>query len=952
MDSTVRVGLLGPVRLAVGGDDVAVPGPKRRAVLAVLALAEGRAVTADHLLDVLWPGELPESGRAALHSHVSRLRGHLGAASGRLETLDGGYRLRLVDGELDHVRARALLAQARIATDDPAAAVELLRSALALWRGPALAELAAVEPLATAATGLDLLRRDVTEALAGCLADAGAAGDAASAAEAVVLAGDLLAADPLREPAARLHVRALAAAGQRADALAAGRAFRRRLADEAGMNPSAELGDLERAVAGGSLIGRAPRQRRTRVAEHPVHPGATDGPVLPRPAGVLRGRDAQLAAVERLLATERLVTLVGPGGVGKTRLALEVALRAGAVAVLPLAAVTDPASAPHALAGAIGLNVVHGDVLAACAAVLRTGPGLLVVDGCEQLPGAARDTVATLLGACPDLTVLATGREPLGLDAECTSRLAPLPLPTAFADGDAIRSVPSVAVVLDRAEQAAAGAVGDEELPLVAAIVRAVDGVPLALELAAARLTEFSTAELHARLDGAADVVAWSYDLLGDDERRFLRHLAAFPDGVDLPVAERIGADLGVADPAAALARLAGAALVSAGPERPVRYRLPEPVRAFGRDRLAAGGEEAAADGRLLRWALDTVAWIDAAVLSEDEPAADAFLRRELPNLRAAWALARRTGNVDAAVALVTGLSEVSSRRDVAEPRGWAEELAADPVVETHPARADVVAVTADAAYRRGDRGLAERRARAGLEPAASGSGSPSASRAAWRCLTTLAQAELAQGRFAEAAEHALAAAAIDPWPATAYGTAALARLYDGDRDGARALTGPMADAAGSPTARAFTAYVEAEIANAAGEWEPAEQYYATAIAGFRASGATAGTGLAAVGLLTARADAGRLHDALEGYRDAVEYFARTGAWTQLWVTLRTLADLLRRLGDGGPAAILDAAADRAPDAPLTRPPGSPLADAPPGGVPGRAAVLRLARDAIARNLP
>jgi tetratricopeptide (TPR) repeat protein len=373
---------------------------------------------------------------------------------------------------------------------------------------------------------------------------------------------------------------------------------------------------------------------------------------------------------------------------------------------------------------------------------------------------------------------------------------------------------------------------------------------------------------------------------------------------------------------------------------------MAEPLRAFGRDRLAAAGEEEAADRRLLRWALDTVAWIDAAVTSEDEPAADAVLRRELPNLRAAWALARRPGDIDAAAALVTGLSEASAWRDLTELRAWAEQLAADPAVATHPARADVVAVVAHGAYQAGDRARAERLARAGLGLA------PAGSRAARSCLMTLASAELADGRFADAVGHALTAAASDPWPATAYGIAALAALYDGDDDRARALAKPMAHAAGSPSARAFTAYLEAEIANAAGEWERAEEHYAAAIAGFRASGATAGAGLVSVGLLTARADAGRLHDALEGYREVIDYFAGTGTWTRLWVTVRSLADLLRRLGDGGPAAILDAAADRAPDAPLARPLGAPPADAPPGGVPGRAAVLRLARDAIARNLP
>jgi DNA-binding SARP family transcriptional activator len=206
----VRVDLLGPLRLVVDGVAVDVRGPKRRAVLALLALAEGRAVTVDHLVDALWPSEVPESGRQALHSHVSRLRGHLGPAAARLETLDSGYRLVLGSDGLDVVRARELLGKARAIEDrDPATACTLLCEAHALWRGPILGDLEEVAPVATAVVALRELHRDVTDALIGCAIDAGRLDE-----RVVGLAAAALATDPLREPAALLLMRVLAATGR------------------------------------------------------------------------------------------------------------------------------------------------------------------------------------------------------------------------------------------------------------------------------------------------------------------------------------------------------------------------------------------------------------------------------------------------------------------------------------------------------------------------------------------------------------------------------------------------------------------------------------------------------------------------------------------------------------------------------------------------------------------
>jgi predicted ATPase/DNA-binding SARP family transcriptional activator len=942
--AVVRVDVLGPLRVFIDGTVVDVRGPKRRAVLALLALAEGRTVTADYLVDALWPTEPPESGRAALQSHVSRLRGHLGAAAGRLTATEGGYRLRLGTDELDAARARALLTDGRAsARSDPARGVALLRGARALWRGPVLAELYDVAPIAAKATALEELHREVTDLLIACAIDADEVDDV------VALAKEAFAADPLREPAVLLLMRALAATGQAPQALQVGRGYRRQLAEEAGLDPSPALAELERSVASGAV--------------GPVHagkaPAARPLPAVVTPTTRLIGRDAHVAALRRLLATERLVTVVGPGGVGKTRLALEVARRANATGVLPLATVTDPSAVPRALAATLGLQVSRGDILSACIALLGTEPALLVIDNCEHLLDPVRELAEVLLDGCPRLTVLATSREPLGLAAERASRLAPLALPGPSGPPE---RVPSVALFLDRAERVRPGFAADhDDLALVVDIVRRVDGMPLAIELAAGRLSTFSLADLHARLDRSLDLlggstaadsrhrtlratIEWSYELLTADQQRLFRHLSVFVDGVDLATVEEIAADLGIAaDPGSSLARLVDASMINVTFEGGPRYRMLETLRTFGIDRLAATDEDDAAADRLLRWAVELTSWIDAASVTEREPDADAILRRELANLDAAWRVARRRRSLDAATAMVTALIHVASFRDVVETRPWAEELIADPALETHSRLASVLGAAASVAYHRGDYALADRLAHRGLELAADAEGSRI-------CLTSLSLADNSRGAFAEAVEHALAASALVDRPTEAFGIAALAAIYSGDLAQARDLNDRLVTVAVSPTLRALSSYVAAEIDTVAGDPDHAESEYLCAIDLARSSGATFLVGVASVGLLRLRTDAGRIHDALRGFRDVVDYFARTGNWTHLWVTLRNLAHLLRSVGDPEPATLLDAAADHAPDAP---PLGiRPATAIPPSQPPvGRARVLEIARQAIERNL-
>jgi predicted ATPase len=570
--------------------------------------------------------------------------------------------------------------------------------------------------------------------------------------------------------------------------------------------------------------------------------------------------------------------------VGKTRLAREIAHVADNPTVLLLAPLTDPAAVPYALATAMDLAVRRGDVLAACLTVLGERPALLVVDNCEHLLDAARELVQALLASCPRVAVLATSRAPLGLAAERVFRLAPLAVPAAGADPT--RS-PAVAVFLDRARRVRPSLAETVELGLVVDIVRRLDGMPLALELAAGRLSGFSLADLHARLDRALDLLGgprpaadsrhrtlrdtleWSYRLLAADEQRLFRHLAVFVDGVNLDTAERLATDLGVAgDPAGVLARLVDASMIEVTFRGGTRYSMLETLRAFGLDRLAAAGEAEAAARWLVRWAVELGRWFEAAVATDREPQADAVLRRELANLRVAWRTARERGLVDDAAALVASLFDAVMSRDLVEVRAWARELADDPAVRGRPDAAAVFAGAAYAAYAAGDQDRADALARAGL--AEGGAGVP-------HCRHALAVVALARGAYVEVVEHCLAHDAVGAVRHGFFGLAALACAYAGDVERARELNGRWTAVASAPSHRAWAAYYDGEIENTAGRRGRAEQHYLRAVALGRSSGDTFVVAVATVGLLSVLPRDGRAQEALTGYREVIDYFARTG---------------------------------------------------------------------------
>jgi predicted ATPase/DNA-binding SARP family transcriptional activator len=620
--SDVTIGVLGPLEVRVGfGEPVEVVGPRLRTLAIRLALDPDRVVLASQLIDAVWDEDPPAGATNALQSLVSRLRRLLPDV---VETHPAGYRLALDPDAVDAVRFQSLAATGREElARDPRQAGQTLREALALWRGPALADAATAQFAAATVARLEELRL-------GALEDRIDA-DLATGRHDTVLAelDELVTAHPLRERLCGQLMRALAGAGRQADALTAYQRLRRRLADDLGIDPSEEL----QAVHVGVLRG----ETASPVAE----PRADRGPPEPAPTNLRAqitsfvGRADDLARITGVLADARLVTLTGPGGAGKTRLAGEAAARMldrmpDGVWMVELGSVVEPTDLPQVVLTPLGAREVGLLAPRGVAAVpplerLTEAVGdkrlLLVMDNCEHLVGAVAALVDHLLGRCAKLRVLTTSREPLGITGEVLHPVGPLAMPDEdVPPAEAVR-YPAVRLFADRAAAARPGfGVDQATVRPVLRICRALDGMPLAIELAAARVRALSPQQIAARLDDRfrllADggrpvlprhrtlraVIDWSWDLLGDTERVLLRRLSVFAGGATLEAAERVCAAPGPDGLAAdevlyLLAALVDKSLVVAGQTEGTgepRYWMLETVRAYGAERRRDAGEDEA----------------------------------------------------------------------------------------------------------------------------------------------------------------------------------------------------------------------------------------------------------------------------------------------------------------------------------------------------------------------
>ena len=678
----LRIGLLGPVEASMDGREIAL-GQLPRALLAALALADGRVLATDRLVDELWGEDLPANARGALQVHVSRLRKGLadaGAGGGRLVARSGGYLLDLRPGECDVDRWRRALERARHAREigDARAARDAFDEALGVWRGEALAGVSGNELIEGERARLEEER--LAAEVEGIELDL----ELGRHGELLGRLKTLVAAHPFKERLVELQMLALYRGGRQADALSAFQAARRRFVDELGIEPSQSLRDMHDDVLT-HADGLAP----------PV--GMPAGRGMPMPPNPTIGRAEEVAAISgRLRAGARLVTLTGPGGVGKTRIALEVGRAvgpdyAGGAHLVPLAALRSPEEVQAAIVEALGVLVLAGESASAAAGrFLASKQLLLVLDNVEQLVGVA-PSLGELLATCPSLAILATGREPLGLQAEERH-----PVPALEPAGGA------VALFCERA-RAHDPAFDPDDGAAVEEICRRVDGLPLAIELAAARCTLLTPAEIAERLEsalgpgaGARDAperqrsltaaIDWSHELLDEDEQRCFARFAVFAGGASVEAAEAItGGGLDLLDGLVAKSLL----VRRRDPRSRTRLAMLETIRAYAAERL-----EAVADADVVReahhrhfLAIARRHGHERALCGAGSREHLAALDAELDNLHAAlaWAVGRRdTGR---ALELVAALGDYWIQRnryeDAAERIDQALGL---PGTEDHPA--------------------------------------------------------------------------------------------------------------------------------------------------------------------------------------------------------------------------------------------------------------------------
>ena len=618
-----------------------VSGSKRHGVLAMLALRPGHIVGVDTLVDALWGEDLPSAPRNALQHHVMRIRAALGRDS--IVAAPDGYAL--AGAAVDALRFEELLGETRVALRerDVDTAADSISSALALWRGPALHGLTDSAWFSAEAARLEALRVDALEEQFEVALARGEHREVATPLRAT------LEENPFRERLWGQLMLSLYRSGRQADALETFQEARRVLSDELGLEPGPELRRLQEAIL-------AQDPAIAPVPSPPIRHGK-----LPTPSTSFVGRDEDVARVAGLLHEHRLVTLTGPPGVGKSRLALETArtLESGltdGVWFVDLGRATDAADVVRLVAGAVDAR--GADPLARTTARLGDRAALVILDTCEHVVDEARRVTSALLSECSNVRVLATSREVLRLPAEARLQVEPLGL----ADGGV--DSPALQLFLARARTAQPGFdLTPEAAEVVAEIARRLDGLPLGIELAAARVDVLGLTELlsvvERRLDLLRDrppsddartalstLVQWSYDVLHADEKTLLHHLAVHRGGASLASLAAGGADHGLDDATVTylVEALADKSIVSVSfPAGDARYDLLDTVRDYVIDRLRESGGLAAARKAHAEYFAALAAAAGAGTRGREWQAWTRRLDLENDNLWAALAYARET---------------------------------------------------------------------------------------------------------------------------------------------------------------------------------------------------------------------------------------------------------------------------------------------------------------------
>lgn len=917
---------LGSVEVVADGHPVRLGGPLHQRLLAVLLAHRGRVVSLDRLADAVWGDDPPTTARATLQTHVSKLRRSLScSATATIVRRGDGYVLDVEPGAVDIDRFEDGLDRARHAlAADPRAALELVTTALDRWHGAAFAGFADDDAVRPEAVRLEELRLVAHELRADARLAAGDAATAVGELEA------LAAAHPLRDGLWGRWMLALHRSGRQAEALRVAQALRRRLADDLGLEPGAELRDLEQRIAvdDPSVRGSAP-------------PTADGSAARPGPLTQLVGRERELADVTDAVVRSRLVTLTGPGGVGKSSLAVAatdgVADRfPDGVRLVELASLGDGDAVVAGVGQALEVQRRGERSLArSIVDVLASRRVLLVLDNCEHVIDAVADLVGQVLRWCPEVHLLTTSREPLALPGEVVRRVAPLAVPSdTGAAPHRLAESPAVQLFTARAVEAASDFVLDDgNSRAVAELCVALDGVPLALELAAARMASMGPAQLAARLHERWGVlgsgrgpdprhrsllalVEWSYELLDPAEQRLLADLSVFAGGFELDAAERTcGAVEGSPTEVASLvAALVDKSLVLADRvDGRIRYRQLETLRQFGADRLAERPDAAAVHRAHQATFVDLAERGGAELDGPHEGPWGDQLELDVDNLRVAARTAIESDDVDAALRIVVACRELAFRRIRYEVLDWAERAVGLESARDHPLSPVASAIVAYGAFVRGELHRA----------------------------VEVAERSLAEGRRLGVASSALAERVLGN-----------AHFYLGSHDLALTWMDRMADAArasGRPGPLAHALYMRSVAGTSVGDAERGAVLAAEATEAARAAGsptsasqASYATGLALAGTDPAaalacfdhaaeragqvanrwmrafalteamwlRVRAGDPRSALAGYREVVETWYRGGDWANQWLSLRHVAALLGALGRLETSATLFGAVD------------------------------------------
>ncbi len=888
------VDVLGPVRLRTAdGRDVTPDGDLQRRLLALLVLRRGEHVSADRAVDALWPDRRPRDPLAALQTHVFRLRRAL--PDGALTSSDHGYWLdpAAVDVDADRVAAAVTDAAGRRAADPDGAAGDL-DEAMAAWRGSPYPELVDDDEGRMEADRLDDLRVRVVEERAEALLAVGRADRALR--DLTTLVDE----HPLRERPHDLLMAALAATGRTVDALRVYDDFRRRLGDDLGIEPSPVLAARHAALLGGSTA-----------------PGPGLRHRLPVPITSLIGRDRLLLDAVAMTEAHRLITMLGPGGVGKTRLLVEVGnrlrtQRPDRPVVLAELATASPSTAVDDVASTLGVERRDGTATEdRLATIVGTSEVVVLLDNCEHVLEPIAELVEQLLARCPGLVVVATTRERLRVAGEQLCPVPPLPI---LEHGG-----PADELFVERARAVRTGYAPDAaDAARISEIVRRLDGLPLAIELAAARLHTMDVADVAHGLDrrfrllaagsrtvarhrslGAA--VEWSYALLSGELQGVFTAASTFVGPFDVVSAAAVAA-VDESTAADALDALTERSLVVRAPGG--RYALLETLRAFGLERLAAEGRDELVRRRHARY---WTAWARSAAAGLVRSGTTGLFEIDanLADLSAAFGWLVEQGDGVAAAELLEGVHDFAYLRLRPDVLAWADRAIA--VDEDAPHVTALLSMSSTSRWLQGDvAGMAERLEQALDHHRRRGGELPHV------VAQSLGDHALFDGRLDEAQrwyEQARDSAVEDPAASLlAQGTIVLARTYAGDPTAVETAATLLATVADLVTPSAAMSWYCAGEAVLTVDPVVARQRLARAVEIAEATGTPFVAGIAGTSLASLEARRGDPYVAAQHYRRLLDHWRRAGVWSTQWTMLRAVAGLLFRLGRYRDAAVLTAA--------------------------------------------